>query len=185
MLKNSIKSHLRTYSIYAKRKTTINHAFASAIAPADPFDEARISEALTHLGQDPAGVLVCVFCGSPARTWDHLVGLVKDGRLNGYGHQLGNLVPCCKTCNSRKGNKDWRRFVEESNEITGDRGALAELLASYLERYARPVDLSRLEAEAPASYSAYEALKDEIHALMRRADDIAGELRLGVISPTD
>jgi hypothetical protein len=46
MKKEDIKRHLNTYSIYNKRRTTINHAFASAIAPSDNYDEKKISEAL-------------------------------------------------------------------------------------------------------------------------------------------
>jgi len=36
MKKESIKKHLKAYSVFGKRNSTINHAFASAIAP---FDE--------------------------------------------------------------------------------------------------------------------------------------------------
>jgi hypothetical protein len=35
MKKRSIRFHLSPYSILKKRKTTINHAFASAIGPVD------------------------------------------------------------------------------------------------------------------------------------------------------
>lgn len=112
MDKRSIRNHLKPYSIFQKRRTTINHAFASALAPYDIYDEQIIDKALKVLGQDPNGYLYCVYCGSKAQTWDHLVGLVKDAQLRGYGHQIGNLVPCCRDCNSKKGSKDWRQFIE-------------------------------------------------------------------------
>ena len=76
MKKEDIKRHLKTYSVYDKRRTTINHAFASAIAPSDNYDENIINEALVFLEQNPNEDLKCVFCNEEAETWDHLIGLV-------------------------------------------------------------------------------------------------------------
>ena len=108
MRTSTIRKHLDTYKIASERKTTINHAFASALAPADAFDKDRVARAMEVLGQDPSGDLHCVYCFADAETWDHVVGLVKDGNLRGYGRQLGNLVPCCKNCNSSKGGKTFK-----------------------------------------------------------------------------
>ena len=105
MKKNRIKSHLAPYSIFQKRTTTINHAFASAIAPVEKYDEATLNAALLLLGQNPDGDLDCVYCNSNAETWDHLVGLVEKGEFRGYGHQVGNLVPCCRKCSRRQGRR--------------------------------------------------------------------------------
>ncbi|QOP43705.1 hypothetical protein FJR45_06975 [Sulfurimonas sediminis] len=105
MKKEDIKRHLHTYSVYGKRRTTINHAFASAIAPSDDYDETKINEALEFLGQNPNQDLTCVFCNDEAETWDHLVGLIKNGELRGFGHQIGNLVPCCKNVILKKAVK--------------------------------------------------------------------------------
>jgi len=74
MKKESIKAHLAQYSIVRKRKTTIHHAFASAIAPVDVYDEEKLRTALGLLGQD-ADDLKCVYCGGPAHTWDHRICL--------------------------------------------------------------------------------------------------------------
>lgn len=102
MRKTSLKGHLKPYSIFNKRRTTINHAFASALAPNDQYDETVIDDALRVLGQNPDDDLECVYCGREAETWDHLIGLVKNSQLRGYGHQIGNLIPCCRSCNSKK-----------------------------------------------------------------------------------
>ncbi len=56
MRRESIKDHLRPYSIYGRRVTTINHAFASAIAINDVYDDALIKQAIVDLGQDPEQV---------------------------------------------------------------------------------------------------------------------------------
>lgn len=40
---------------------------------------------------------LCVYCGDKATCIDHVVPLSQHGT-----HDLSNLVPCCKRCNSRK-----------------------------------------------------------------------------------
>lgn len=182
MKKISIKSHLAAYRIYEKRRTTINHAFASALAPYDTYDEERIDEALTFLGQDPNGdKLLCVFCQSSAETWDHLIGLVKKGALRGLGHQLGNLVPCCKRCNSEKGGKDPLQFIETSTRIAGERTRLTHLIKNYMHSYAKPINLEQLEANLPDDWSRFQKIKKEIFVLMNEADQIAENLRKKVV----
>ena len=58
---SSIKKHLSSYSIAQKRKTTVNHAFASALAPYDDYDEERMTEAMGLLGQTDMNDLRCVY----------------------------------------------------------------------------------------------------------------------------
>lgn len=182
MKKESIKFHLAAYRIYDKRRTTINHAFASAIAPYDDYDEERIDKALTFLGQDPCGgKLLCVYCKSNAETWDHLEGLVKDGALRGLGHQLGNLVPCCKRCNSEKGGKDPIKFIQTSSRIAGDRTRLTNLIEIYMHSYAKPINLVQLERNLPKDWNRFQNIKKEIFSLMNEADKIAERLREKIV----
>ena len=177
MDKRSIRSHLKPYSIFQKRKTTINHAFASALAPNDNYDEQIIDEALEILGQNPNGSLHCVYCGGAAHTWDHLVGLVKDAQLRGYGHQIGNLVPCCRYCNSKKGSKDWRQFIESEIRDEGLRKALIARLETYLNRFATPIDIEQIEKSAPDDWAKYASIKNQIFELMIEADKVAERIR--------
>jgi len=170
MKKHGIKSHLSPYSILQKRTTTINHAFASAIAPVDKYDEATLEAALRLLGQNPDGDLSCVYCELDAETWDHLIGLVENGELRGYGHQLGNLVPCCRKCNSKKGAKDWRKYL-------GDKEEKKRLIDSYLNQFASAFDLEHAKKRSQDDWTRYRAIKDEILKLMKEADDVAGRLR--------
>jgi len=181
MKKEDIKRHLKTYSVYSKRRTTINHAFASAIAPSDEYSEEKISEALSFLGQAPDSDLICVFCDSEAETWDHLLGLVKDGKLRGFGHQIGNLVPCCKECNSKKGSKEFDRFIKESNRITKDRNQLISLLKNYQNKFAKEIDLNRLREKSPQEYDEFQKIKDRIFILMSEADELANILRKNIL----
>ena len=177
MKKKSIKAHLKPYSILQKRKTTINHAFASALAPNDNYEEQVIDEALSFLGQNPNEDLDCVYCGKKAETWDHLVGLVKNSELRGYGHRIGNLVPCCRNCNSKKGSKDWQQFIQFQIEDEQKRLGIEARLRMYLERYAKLVDVSMIKKEMPQEWAKYIELKDQIFELMKEADKIAEKIR--------
>lgn len=181
MRKEDIKRHLKTYSVYDKRCTTINHAFASAIAPTDQYNDGLLCEALSFLGQNPNDELTCVFCAAPAQTWDHLVGLVKGGELRGFGHQIGNLVPCCKECNSQKGSKEFVAFVNGSNRINCDKLELIRLLRSYQRQFAKEINLSELQRKLPNEYAEFQSVKQEIFELMKKADEIANQLRERIV----
>lgn len=181
MTKEDIKRHLKTYSVYDKRRTTINHAFASAIAPSDDFNEEKMNEALKFLGQNPDEDLKCVFCNDEAETWDHLVGLVKDGELRGFGHQIGNLVPCCKKCNSKKGSKEFDKFIGEYNKIHFDKNELIELLSQYQRKFATEINLDLLKEKSPKEYYEFLEVKKEIFNLMGKADVLAEKLRKNIL----
>ena len=51
----------------------------------------------------------CAYCGSDRDiTKDHVIAINRE-KL-GEDH-IGNLVPCCKPCNGKKGDIDFRRFL--------------------------------------------------------------------------
>lgn len=178
MTPKSIRSHLAPYSILAKRKTTVAHAFASALAPSDEYDKEFVETALDALGQENMKQLSCVYCGRLAQTWDHLENLVKGGKLNGYGHQIGNLVPCCRDCNSQKGGKPFREFVNSLVELSAN--AKADLILR-LEAHlllAKPIDRSSLSIEQKAAFDNFLRVQSDILKLMEEADKYANFLRL-------
>ena len=96
---SSIRSHLKPYVIVARRKSTISHAFAAAIAPSDVYSEDQVRGAITELAMNPDEDLVCAYCGVKAQTWDHVYATVRDTHFSGFGHRLGNLLPCCLAAN--------------------------------------------------------------------------------------
>lgn len=54
----------------------------------------------------------CIYCGVKFNseckpTLDHLVPLSKGGT-----HSAANVVVCCRSCNSRKGNREFSQFIE-------------------------------------------------------------------------
>lgn len=157
----------------ASRRTTINHMFAAAVAPHDIYDEALARSAMDVLGNDPDVDLVCAYCEAPAETWDHVFATVRDSRFSGYGHRLGNLLPCCKPCNSRKGNKPWEAYLssvpasEAQTQIRRDR--IIRYLAAYSQKEPQVVvsdDTRRLEQ-----------IRTEILSLIEDADEIAARIR--------
>ena len=176
MKSGDLKRHLSPYSIHGSRRTTINHAFASALAPCDVYDPERVSRAISLLGQEADSDLTCVYCGNNAETWDHLVGLVRNSELNGFGHQIGNLVPCCKECNSRKGNRDWRKFLRERNTDDADFMVREQRIVSYLSAFATAIDLTKAQ-DRDVEWQRYNEIRHEILRLMREADQLAATLQ--------
>ena len=170
----SIKRHLQEYSIFGKRGTTINHAFASAIAPCDIWDEKVISEAIKVLKQNPENDLICVYCGEFAETWDHVFGLVKNFKFSGYGHVVGNLVPCCKQCNSQKGNKKWFDFINTKPNSS----KRVKILEDYFKKYPpSTTDYSNIENICLNELNQLENIKEKIFKLMKEADIVATKIR--------
>ena len=111
-----------------------------------------------------------------------MVGLVKDSELNGYGHQLGNLVPCCGDCNSSKGNKEWRVFLRARITDLVKLKRVERLLETYLVKYAMEVDLKRVQIKHPVEWSRYNEIKSQIINLMEKADTLAAQLRTDEIA---
>jgi hypothetical protein len=170
---STLRNHLKPYVIVSRRKTTINHAFAAAIAPSDDYDEQRVRHAVELLGQNPDEDLFCAYCGAPAQTWDHVFATVKDSRFSGHGHRLGNLLPCCKQCNSAKGNKDWCRFLAELGLPTAQHQEAEQHIRTYLSKLS-------LQDAAPESSSAYMRLlevRTEVLELLAEADALAQQIR--------
>jgi hypothetical protein len=168
---SSIRSHLKPYVIVTRRKTTINHAFAAAIAPSDFYEDAHVREAILCLGQDPDKDLACVYCGDAAQTWDHVFATVKASQFSGYGHRVGNLLPCCKSCNSSKGNKDWYRYLTDLD--LPNQFAQGEKIKAYLARYSSPDSIPNDSFE----YRRLQGIRQQVMALLVEADQLAKIIR--------
>jgi 5-methylcytosine-specific restriction endonuclease McrA len=50
----------------------------------------------------------CAYCGQDATEVDHIIPRAKGG-----GHELDNLVACCKSCNGRKGALEEGAFLTQ------------------------------------------------------------------------
>ncbi|NBS70899.1 HNH endonuclease [bacterium] len=166
------KTKMKKYKT-TSRTSTISHAFASALAISDPYDESALAESLKILGQSTKEPLRCVFCTSPARTIDHLNGLVEKSRFTGHGHVIGNLVPCCEPCNTSKGSKPWRTFAK----AVGTPDEQIERIAAYEALAPTPMSEDDLRALYPDLMEAYARMRSLCHEMLRTTDNLAAEIQ--------
>lgn len=147
--------------------------FAAAIAPHDIYNEERVRAAVTLLGNDPNDDLACAYCGNPAETWDHVFATVRNSRFSGHGHQLGNLLPCCKPCNSRKGNKAWQTYLESLPLEKADFENRFQIIRSYLETY----EISDIAPALTNDHEILDRIRIKILELVAEGDEIATRIR--------
>ncbi|MBX2982966.1 MAG: HNH endonuclease [Flavobacteriales bacterium] len=174
MKKKDLKRHLQDYSIFSKRSSTINHAFASALSIADDYDEEKINTALKILGQDPNADLLCAYCDKSAETWDHIKAVVSKSSFSGHGHQINNLIPCCKDCNSAKGNKEWNVFLQIKNLDTQER---IDRITNYINHnYIDAKNLLQTE-DFKADLTEFNEIKEQVFQLLKKGDQKAKVIR--------
>jgi|SRR5688572_29891090 len=174
----TIRKYLRPHPI-SRRWTTFNGAFQSALAVHEGYDPKKQAEALVVLGQDPEGDLLCVYCSAKAATWDHLENNVRHRRFSGFGNRIYNLVPACRTCNERKGGKNWKDFLVAQQRA--DHEEQARRLAMFAERNtSERFGWEDIVREFPDTAKRYAELLDRVKEDLRRADQIAAEIRESV-----
>jgi len=147
--------------------------FAAAVAPHDVFVEHRVQKAMALLGNNPNGDLECAYCGGRAETWDHVFATVKDSKFSGYGHRLGNLLPCCKPCNSRKGNRSWQAHLAAVHLDEAERSKRAAAILLYLRTFGH----REVSDDASADHRRLDEIRRQILALMAEADEVAACIR--------
>lgn len=173
----SIKRHLKPYVIYQRRKTTISHAFASALSIPDEFEIILVSNAICLLGQNPNNDLLCAYCGNEAKTWDHINAIVLNGEFSGNGHQINNLIPCCKTCNSQKGNQNWETFLRENKQLPPiDLENRIQRIKIYIGNNNVNL-LEKIKKQCPKLLQDFQSKKKQVLKLLQEADEIATQIR--------
>ena len=174
MKKTDLKRHLKDYPIFGKRSSTISHAFASALSVADDYDVDKIDKAISILGQNPNDDLFCAYCDKPAETWDHVKAIVSKTTFSGFGHQINNLLPCCKSCNSAKGNKDWIVYLKT-------KGLANEERITRIENYVNHnyVDTKNLliTEDFKEDLRKFNEIKEQVLELLRLGDKQAKYIR--------
>lgn len=175
MKKSSIRKYLKPQPI-SSRISTFKNAFASALADFDAYDETAVNQALIDLGQDPEGDLLCVYCGAPAATWDHVNARVSKGEYSGHGHTIRNLVPSCRTCNEKKGASGWQAWLDKlGGPDHAERvSRMEQFLAGGASRLAT---LEHLRAAAPEEFERYLIVRHKVFDLLKEADQLAKEIR--------
>jgi 5-methylcytosine-specific restriction endonuclease McrA len=69
-----------------------------------PFTRERLDARLAYFGER------CWVCGGPFQEVDHVIAIARGGP-----HCLANLRPICRSCNARKGARDWREWVAQAS----------------------------------------------------------------------
>ncbi len=96
------------------RSSTINNAFAIAITPYLPPSSDNLDWYYDELGINPDQ---CGYCLQESNSVDHIRPLVRKGLPTGYITNIYNLIPCCSTCNSKKGAKDFQEWYCGNDNI--------------------------------------------------------------------
>lgn len=145
-----IKYKMPTKSNLKGRSSTISNAFAISITPyVTPTDEevqASYDSLKIEEGQ-------CAYCLGEGTGKDHLKPLVRNGMPTGYITSIENLVPCCSSCNSAKGSKefsDW--YLREDNIKRLKKKGLNDdtiqerykIILSYESKIEAPIDYEQL-----------------------------------------
>lgn len=177
---SSIKKYLRHQTIMG-RKSTFANAFASALAPFDDYSMDTVSEAIRDLGQDPEGDLFCAYCGSAAATWDHVFNRVVGGEFTGHGHRIRNLVPCCRTCNERKGKRSWREWLTVLSPEDLD------LRIKNFEQFLSKANAALISTEdmrrcASGELVRFFEIREQVFNLLKEADELAAVIRKSATS---
>lgn len=94
------------------RTSSITNAFYNGILPVIKHSEKEESDLKELLNYNESKGWQCIYCGNVANTFDHLNSLINDKKPTGYFSEPGNLVPSCNSCNSSKGKKHWKEFMD-------------------------------------------------------------------------
>lgn len=169
---SEIKKHLKPYSIFQKRRTTVNHAFAASIATCDDYDQEKVIGVIRAFGQDPALDLRCVYCDGAAQTWDHVLPTVIKSEFSGAGHQIANLLPCCKPCNSSKGSRNWEVFLKTVSGTDEEFVKKRDMIRSHVAGIA-----NENLPNGDQRYNELRQIRDAVLLLLKKADVIAKDIR--------
>lgn len=162
------------------RSSTITNAFINAIIPVvNPSDE-EVEKVLRILGMDKNGP-VCAYCGDKYTQWDHFRPLVVDKEHNGFISEIANLVPCCSTCNSSKGNKNWEDWIRSDAKRSPKTRKVKDLeerieRLKKFEKWSKPTKITIANIVGKKKIEKYWKKYQEIMQLFDEAQDLANEL---------
>lgn len=68
----------------------------------------------------------CAYCTNDATTWDHIIPISKGGTTI-----PGNIVPCCKSCNSSKKDRDFWEWAKK-NDVRFKHKVIDRMMLRYI-----------------------------------------------------
>jgi 5-methylcytosine-specific restriction endonuclease McrA len=111
VIRNKHPKKKTPYALLSEKEKQANRLYARKWNAANK-DKRSLSTAMRRAAKKNNGIFTvapseigklqknpCFYCGSPGGEIDHVIPLSKGGR-----HSIGNLVGCCRTCNSSKNN---------------------------------------------------------------------------------
>jgi hypothetical protein len=157
-----------------KRTSTIANAMAHSII----FKEDLITEYQTWLDRfnQKENNERCVYCDQKATSVDHVYNLVKNGLPTGYNTERNNLVPCCSTCNSKKGSKVINDFFNTDyfKSISGYQERQRKLNTVLMNYKPLKLDFKLILKD---DFNKYVKMKDELNKMIIKFDSELIELR--------
>lgn len=118
-----------TQTTLTARSSTITSAFVHTITPwlieLTVEEEAAVKKIYTDI-ESKYGIKIlgttkkdhrCAYCGAKATSADHIYPLVDNCKASGNITEIYNLIPCCSSCNSSKGNKLFDVWYNEPDTI--------------------------------------------------------------------
>lgn len=106
---------------------------------------------------------LCAYCSAPWEVEEHLVP--RNRRAGGL-HAWGNVVPACKSCNQRKGDRSWEAHLREVVIDPEKFEAARARIARYISEFAYDPDTSAL---LPILAALYERSDHQARELVRTA----------------
>ena len=101
------------------RTSTITNAFAHSIdirTAEDSLTEEEYKSMLNELGIEEEQCAYCLSKNS-GKSVDHLHPIISNKLPSGYFTEKNNLIPCCPSCNSKKGGKDYNVWMKDEKTI--------------------------------------------------------------------
>ena len=179
--KNKVK--MPTKSTLKSRKSTINNAFVYSIMPWKKITEEEYEKICRDLNIKENQ---CTYClkENVATTMDHLNCLVSGTIPTGYYTEKNNLVPCCSSCNSSKGNKKFEEwYTEEKSEKLGlskkEIQKRRKIICEYMEKNpANRLDLESILGKK--DYKKYIQIKKKLGEKIEECEKFCQELSLKI-----
>lgn len=106
----------------------------------------------------------CAYCGGSGEL--HMEHAIPINKSSLGEHRLGNLVPSCKGCNSKKGAKDFREFLDDEEKI------------SRIEEYMESRSYRPLEKDNEQIEKVLEMARQDVLAIANRYTTLLNDLFL-------
>ena len=167
------------------RTSSITNAKINGIIPCIQPTEEEIKEALKCLEQDPNAETLCVYCGNKSTEWDHLNPLIKNKKHTGFITEINNLVPSCSTCNSSKGNSNWKDWLlyskgEKTPRARGVSESSIQHSITIIEKYQKTHKPLRIDLEkivGPTQWKEYEDSMKNVFDAIEKAQNAANKFK--------